>query len=195
MTIARGLLSGLAVATLALSAAAPAPGQADATCIAYMEADAAYNAAFAAALDGAKESGSKAYTAVMLPHRIRYMAAYNAANKAGFEAAQKTGRRCGGFVSKAEEAAMRLACEAQKATYRSTLEAYGVDDKAAEKRAKRAEIKSAGDFKKAAIRDAREQRGRAYRAAYEGPTSKVASVMKKLVKADRKRCHKRLGRQ
>ena len=107
MTIARGLLSGLAVATLALSAAAPAPGQADATCIAYMEADAAYNAAFAAALDGAKESGSKAYTAVMLPHRIRYMAAYNAANKAGFEAAQKTGRRCGGFVSKTCRACRR----------------------------------------------------------------------------------------
>ena len=182
------------VAACLLASPLAAVGQSDETCIVYMEADAAYHEAFTAVRDGAEEAGSKAYTAVMLPHKVRHIAAYSAANKAGFEPAQETDRRCGGFVSKAGEAAMRLACEAKEAAYRRVLEAYGVDDKAAEKQATRAQMKAAEDFKKAATNDAREQRDRAYRNAYEGPTSKVASVMRRLIKTDRKRCRERFGR-
>ena len=159
-----------------------------------MEADAVYSEALRAALEGSREAGSKAYTEVMLPHRVEHMVAYRAANKAGYEAAKKTGRRCGGFFSKAEEVTMRLACEAQRSAYRATLEAYGVDEKDAEDQAKIAEIKASEDFKRAAIEDARKQRDRAYRTAYTGPSSKVASVIKKLIKADRKRCRRHLER-
>ena len=194
MTIQRTLLPVVFATVLAVLDPGPVLGQSDATCIAYMEADAVYSEAFAAALEGAQEAGSQAYTDVMLPHQIKYMAAYSAANEAGFEAAKQTGRRCGGFVLETEEAAMRLACQAQEAAYRATLEAYDVDDKAVEERARKAQAKAAEDFKAAAVEDAGEQRDRAYRAAYEGPTSTVASVMKKLIKADRRRCRQRLER-
>ena len=196
MTIARSLLLVALAAASAVSAPSSVWGQSDEACIAYMEADIAYDEAFSAALDGAREVGNEAYTAVMLPHQRKYMDIYSAAHKAGFEAAKRTGRRCGGFFEDTEAGrrAVRVACAARDTAYRDTLNAHGVDDKAAERQAKRAEAKAAEGFKKAAIKDARDRRKLAYRAAYEGPTSKVASVMKKLIKADRKRCNRRLER-
>ena len=193
MKMQRTLLPIVFATALAVLAPLPVLGQSDATCIAYMEADAVYREAFAAALEGAQEAGNQAYTDVMLPHQIKYMDAYSAANKTGFEAAKRTGRRCGGLFSKTEEAAMRLACQAQEAAYRATLEAHGIDDRAVEDVLK-AEANAADDFKATAVQDARAQRDRAYRAAYEGPTSTVASVMKKLIKAERRRCRQRFER-
>lgn len=177
-------------------AAGPIQAQSDEICIAYMEADAAYDEAFSAALDGAREVGNEAYTAAMLPHQRKYMDAYSAAHKAGFEAAKRTGRRCGGFFEDTEAGrrAVRIACAAWDTAYQNTLNAHGVDDEAAERQAKRAEAQAAESFKRAATKDARDRRKLAYRAAYGGSTSKVASVMKKLIKADRKRCRERLER-
>ena len=196
MTITRGLLPVVLAAALAVCSSLPAWAQSDETCIAYMEADAAYDEAFTAALYAAREAGEKAYSATMLPHKIEYMEAYREARMAGSEAAKKTGRRCGGFFVDTEDGrrAARAACAARDTAYRATLDAYGVDDKTAERRAKRAEAKAAENFKKATIKDARAQRDLAYRAAYGGPTSKVASVMKKLIKAERERCRDRLER-
>ena len=196
MTIARSLLPVALVAVSVASGPSSAWAQSDATCIAYMEADAAEDEAFSAALDGAREAGSKAYTAIMLPHEIVHTDAYSEATRAGSEAAEKTGRRCGGFVEDTEAGrqAMKAACAAWDTAYRATLDVHGVDDKAVEKQAERAAAKAAADFKRAAIKDARDKRQSAYRAAYGGPTSKVASVMKKLIKADRKRCRERLER-
>ena len=169
-------------------------GQSDETCIAYMEADAAYDEAFSAALDGAREAGNEAYTSVMLPHQRKHIDVYSAAHKAGFEAAKKTGRRCGGLFDDTEAGrrAVRVACAARDTAYQAILSAHGVDDKAIERRAKSAESQAAEDFKRTAIKDARAQWTLAYRAAYGGPTSTVASVMKKLIKADRERCRRRL---
>ena len=189
-----GVIPVLLAATLGAVAPFPVMGQSDETCIAYMEADAAYDKARKTVWRDAREAGNNAYSAVMLPHQWRYREVYSAANKAGFEAAEKTGRRCGGIFEDTEvgRRALEAACAARNTAYRSVLEAHGVDDKAIERRAKRAETKAAEDFKRAAIKDARAHRRLAYRAAYGGPTSKVASVMDKLIKADRERCRRRL---
>ena len=124
--------------------------------------------------------------------------AYDAAYKAQSEAIEAIaiGLRCGGFVprTKPEADMRRLACEAGDAAYTATLEALGVDDKAAENLAKSAADKSAEDVKSTALKASREERSRAYRAAYEGPVSTIDSVMLKLIKADRTRCRKRLER-
>ena len=168
--------------------------QSDETCIAYMEADAIYKTALSAAYEAGDEAASAAYTAVMVPHKVTNRTAYEAANRAGFEAAEKVGARCGGlFVPGTDqETAMRLACEAQRAAYTATLESLGVDEKAVEDRANRAARAAEGNVEGAAMRAAREERARAYAAAYKGSTSTVDTVMAKLIEADRKRCRRLL---
>ena len=190
----RGAYIMALIVAIAVFLSVSAYAQSDETCIAYMEADAIYKAALSAAYDAGGEAASAAYTAVMLPHKVTNRTAYEAANKAGFEAAEKTGARCGGlFVPGTDqETALRLACEAQRAGYTATLESLGVDEKAVEDRANRAARAAEGNVERAAMKAAREERARAYAAAYKGPTSTVDTVMAKLIKADRKRCRRRL---
>ena len=184
------------IAAMAFFLSVSAYAQSDETCIAYMEADEIYKAPRKAAYKAASKAASAAYTAVMLPHRVSNRAAYKTANKAGYEAAEETGSRCGGFFVEGteQEAAMRLACKAQRTAYAATLEAFGVDEKAVEDSANRAARAAKDDVKRAAIKAARKERARAYAAAYEGPISAVDTVMEKLIAADRKRCRQRLER-
>ena len=182
------------IVAIAVFLSVSAYAQSDETCIAYMEADAIYKAARRAAYKPASRAASAAYTAVMLPHKVTNRAAYEAANKTGYEAAEKIGTRCGGFFVEDtdQETAMRLACEAQRAAYTATLESFGVDEKAVEDRANRAARAAEGNVIRAAMKAAREERVRAYAAAYEGPTSAVDTVMDKLIAAERRRCRRRL---
>ena len=190
----RGAYMMALIVAIAVFLSVSAYAQSDETCIAYMEADAIYKKALSAAYEAGDEAASAAYTAVMLPHKVTNRTAYEAANKAGFEAAEKTGARCGGFFVPGtdQETAMRLACEAKRAAYTATLESLGVDEKAVEGSANRAARAAEGNVERAAMKAAREERVRAYAAAYKGSTSTVDTVMAKLIKADRKRCRRRL---
>ena len=121
-------------AILSLVAPSPLAAQSDATCIAYMEADAAYGASVREA-DAAYE---RAITDKIANRPL------------------------------SDEAAM-------------ILRLLGLPD--------------ALEAKDTQLAEAADERERAYREAYEGPTSEIGSVMRKVITADRKRCRRRFGQQ
>lgn len=148
---------GLAFTLAASVAAIPLPGaaQSDETCIAYMEADAAYESSLAAELvSPTVRAASRHWTEAI--GILREATEKLDANKSSdeFRIAEETWFEAVAAVLEAQESIAKLEAAA------------------------RAEAEPARDA--------------AYRAAYIGPTSTVASVMEKLIAADRERCRERL---
>lgn len=151
VTVARSLPLTLLMVILAASHAPSAVGQNNETCIAYMEADAAYE--------------RSKYLLFESPE-------YKAATARYFKLQRKPLRLNGKDLLDPDKWA------AYQAARKKERQAFEVIQKA----------------KAVAMNPAQLQREAAYHAAYRGPTSKVASVMKKLIAADRERCRQRLER-
>ena len=154
------------IVTIALLLSVSAYAQSDETCIAYMEADAAYKAVVYRDEEVVKSSW-----------------AYISASNAWAEAVGKAKRRSDSQREAYNlDEARRLLREVEEALEKSinSMEAVSKARKTYEKSLAVARAK----FDPA--RDA------AYRAAYGGPTSDVEIVMNKLIAADRERCRFRL---
>ena len=173
MTIAGGLWVGLLTVTMAVSVSLQAMGQSDETCIAYMEADAAYEparreyqSAFAAA-DAAIVSSKTAWDAWIYAKAEHEVLLENAANPAyanlpdliDHESARRN-MEIALAKARAASAAMREAWDTFAAIANAT-------------------------------EPARKKRNWAYTHAYKGPISSDDGIMNKLLRADRERCRQR----
>ena len=161
------------VIILAMVVPLMAPGQSDATCIAYMEADANYKLAKKAAIRAATDEAAGAE----LAEAERAEAARDIA-QAAYDTAPNESRAA--VLEKAKDT-LRDARLAWLAAHKSAvLDKGGILEQAMDGRI--------------VPESARQQRVRAYLEAYQGPKSVVASVMAKLVEADRERCRERFER-
>ena len=185
MTIASSLSVALLTVTIAVSASSPAWAQSDETCVAYMEADAAYEptrrkyqSALAAA-DKATASSKAAWETVNYAKAVHAVRLHNAADPRYVSLPDLTDHES----AKRDLEIALVKARAASATMRKAWDTFAATADAAE--------------------PARKKRGRAYLLAYKGPTSAVGcgsercgpdSVIAKLIEADRERCRQRLER-
>ena len=172
----RLLLLALLAATLGVSAPFPVMGQSDESCIAYMEADAAYRQAKIVA--SAKPDYRAAQEEAERAHR-KWSEAYDKARRK-------------------EEKAFEIAFwEAKLKGIKMSKDAHKLlfpEDDVAENAARevRDEATATVDALLAYYTlSADRRRGQAYRAAYQGPISSNPHVMAQLILADRERCRQR----
>ena len=156
------------IVAIAVFLSAPAYAQSDETCVAYMEADVAYESAVNRDGDVVKSSW-----------------AYISASNTWLSAVGEVQNRLN-VQREAENhiEARRLLREVEKALEIS----FSAQEAVSNARKKYEKFLAVARAKFKLARDS------AYRAAYGGPTSDIDSVMNKLIAADRERCRERLER-
>ena len=188
----------LVAVALVLALALPVSlfAQTDKTCIAYMEADAAYESAEIAA----KAAGDAACKSAITP----YIAACNAArakqsacDEAWTKFTKANTRRfsiCSDYKSVRDGScatATRQSDAAKELHAAVCQEIRTACEDGAYSAKWNACAKASSSAKKPIIELAEKAWGRAYGLAYKGPTSDIPRVFQKLVIADRERCRKR----
>ena len=181
---------------LALALPVSSFAQSDGTCVAYMEADAAYESAEKAA----KAAGDAACKKANAP----YISACNAArakqsacNDAWTKFTEADSRRfsiCSNYKSVSDGSCANATRQSDSAREIHTAVCEEIHTACGDRAdiAKRdACWNASSSVRKAMIEPAEEAWGRAYGLAYEGPTSDIPSVFQKLVIADRERCRQR----
>ena len=161
----RLLLPSLLAATLGVTAPFPVMGQSDETCIAYMEAEAAYGRAIKPAIVQA----------------IRSVTATERADAEAAEAAESEAQAA--YDTEPSKAQADALDKARKARQEATIALMRATTDAA--------IEIVDDRRVVAPASARQKRWQAYVKAYRGPTSIELRVMEKLIRADRERCRRR----
>ena len=176
MTIAGGLSVALLTVTIAVSVSLQAMGQSDETCIAYMEADAAYESA-----------------------RREYQSALAAADAATISS--KAAWEAWNYAKAVHEVRLRNAADSEYANFpdltdhenaRRNMEIAHTNARAAS-----AAMREAWDTFAAiddATEPARKKRNWAYTHAYKGPISSDDDIMNKVLRLDRERCRQLLER-
>lgn len=181
---------------LALVSPVSAFAQSDETCVAYMEADAAYEAAEKAA----KAAGDAACEKAITPYVSACEAArtkQSACDDAWTTFTEIEGRRssiCSNYKSVRDGSCAIATAQSDSAREIHTAvcgEIHAACGDKADIEKRDACWKASSFAKKAIIEPAEELWGRAYGLAYKGPTSDIPSVFQKLVIADRERCQQR----
>ena len=173
MTIAGGLWVALLTLTIAVSVSLQAMGQSDETCIAYVEADAAYEPArreyqsALAAADAATVSSKTAWDAWIYAKAEHEVLLENAANPAYANLPDLTDHESARHNMEIALAKARAA----SAAMREAWDTFAAIANATE--------------------PARKKRNWAYTHAYKGPISSDDGIMNKLLRADRERCRQR----
>ena len=171
--------------TVTMAVSLPVMGQSDETCVAYMEADAAYEPArrkyqsALAAANKANDSALAAWEAVQYAEVVHEVRLHNAENPIYAGLPDLTDHQSAKRDLEIALAKARVA----SATSRKAWDTFAAIANSTE--------------------PARTKRSRAYLLAYKGPTSTVGcgpewcgpdSVLAQLIKADRERCRERLER-
>lgn len=177
MIVIRIFLMVLLAGTIAASHAPSAVGQSDETCVAYMEADAAYEPArreFESALavaDKASASFRVALNALRYARAAHEVALQNAADPRYANLPDLTDHERAKRDVEIAHSEYAIASAAWRKAWDDLVDIS------------------------ASTKPARKKWAWAYSAAYDGPISAVDSVMEKLIAADRERCRERLERR
>lgn len=186
MTVRRDLPVTLLTIVLAAFHPSSAVGQSDETCVAYMEADAAYEPArrkFESALSAADKASASFTEALNALHHAE--AAYDVAVKNAADPHHKNLPELTDY-------------ERAKRNLDISRSEWAVAVARSEHAVASAAWRKAWDdlvAVTASTAPARKKRAWAYTGAYDGPVSDVDSVMEKLIAAQRQRCQERLEHQ
>lgn len=184
----RCLLPTLLAATLGGMAPFPVIGQSDETCVAYMEADAAY----AEAEKEAYAAGHEACDHAIAP----FVAACEAARKNSGQACNAASKEWNAvaykpFVTNRESRLRELGIRRDAACREIDAVCKPEPNSETQQAINEACDAASKPVRDALLEEANEVWGRAYSLAYQGPTSHIQSVFQKLVLADRERCRHR----